>query len=131
MGYRTLYHPGIVVEHADWAVDLRSYCERQRSYSVSDVSLWAKYGEDSPRAPLVHANGPVDLSRDRARGSALKLLKNLLALPGPRKFAVFLAQRVERLAPDSWVSHRAYRLAISLYIFAGVREGFDRLRIRK
>jgi GT2 family glycosyltransferase len=125
-GIRVLFHPGIVAVHNDWAVSLDRFCERQRLYSVSDVLLWRKYGEDCLRARLVRESAPVDWGGDPARLILKKGLKRVLAT-GPARGAVRLAcQVLERLGPDGRWSHRAYEAAIAIAIFRGVREGFRR-----
>ena len=125
-GVRILYDPCNVAVHNDWAVSLDQFCERQRLYSISDVLLWRKYGEQSPRARLVHENTPMRWTGDPPRLILKKILKRLLAT-GPGRAAVRLACAVaERVGPDTWWNRRAYELAVGIAIFQGVREGLVR-----
>jgi GT2 family glycosyltransferase len=125
-GIRVLYDPCNVALHNDWAVSLDQFCERQRLYSISDVLLWRKYGEQSPRARLVRENGPVRWTADPPRLFLRKMVKRLLA-SHPGRAAVRLACAVaERVAPDSWSNRRTYELAVGIAIFRGVREGLVR-----
>ncbi|MGV3722831.1 MAG: glycosyltransferase family 2 protein [Actinomycetota bacterium] len=125
-GIRMLYHPGIAVRHNDWAVNLPKFCERQWLYSVSDVLLWRKYGEDIPRAELVHQNDRIHWGQDRPKLVLKKLVKSALALPPGRAAVSALCRATELAAPDSRLNHRAYQLAAGVAIFRGVREGLRR-----
>jgi glycosyltransferase involved in cell wall biosynthesis/GT2 family glycosyltransferase len=126
VGIRILYDSKNAVIHNDWAVSLDHFCERQWLYSISDVLLWRKYGEQSPRARLVRENAPVRWTSDPLRLILKKMGKRLLATY-PGRAAVRLACAVaERVAPDSWWNRRAYQLAVGIAIFRGVREGLVR-----
>jgi hypothetical protein len=75
-----------VALHQDWAVSLPRYCERQRTYALSDVRLYRMLGARSPRAAMVAANAPI--TGDDAPGLiARKLAKRALA---------------SRRRPDAW-----------------------------
>jgi len=125
-GIRVLYDPCNVALHNDWAVGLDQFCERQRLYSISDVLLWRKYGEQSPRARLVLENSPIGWTADPPRLILKKMVKRLLAT-SPGRAAVRLAcAAAERVASDTWWNRRAYQLAIGNTIFKGVREGLIR-----
>jgi GT2 family glycosyltransferase len=125
-GIRVLYDPSNVALHNDWAVSLDQFCERQRLYSISDVLLWRKYGDQSPRARLVRENGPVRWTSDPPRLILKKMAKRLLATC-PGRAAVRLAcAAAERVVPDTWWNRRAYELAVGSAIFRGVREGLLR-----
>jgi GT2 family glycosyltransferase len=121
-GFRVLYNPQIVVVHNDWAVTLERFCERQRLYSRSDVILWRKYGDSSPRAQLVRENSFIDCRNDSARLVIRKAVKKLLATSGGRFLVNRCCRLVERVAPDSRFNRRLYNLAVSVAIFRGVRE---------
>jgi GT2 family glycosyltransferase len=128
-GVRVLYDPCNVALHNDWAVGLDQFCERQRLYSISDVLLWRKYGEQSPRARLVRENSPVQWTADPPRLILKKTAKRLLAT-APGRAAVRLAcATAERVAPDTSWNRRAYELAVGSAIFKGVREGLVRYRM--
>lgn len=125
-GIRVLYHPGITVLHNDWACSLDQFCRRQMLYSISDVLLWHKYGEDSLRAALVRKNAPVAWGRDPARLVAKKALRAALSTR-PGRWGVHAGCRLaERLAPDTRWSRRLYDAAVAVAIFRGVREGLRR-----
>jgi GT2 family glycosyltransferase len=127
-GVRVLYYPEISVVHNDWAVSLNRFCERQRLYSLSDVLLWAKWGEESPRADLVQKNGPIRWLADGPRLAAKKIAKHLLSY-GPGRLLIHgTAWVIERVAPDSRLCRAAYETSVALAIFRGVREGYRRYR---
>jgi GT2 family glycosyltransferase len=127
-GVRVLYDPYNVALHNDWAVSLDQFCERQRLYSISDVLLWRKYGEQSPRARLVRENSPVRWRRDSARLIVKKMAKQLLATKPGRAAVELACAAAEWVAPDTWWNRRAYELAVGIAIFKGVREGLLRYR---
>jgi glycosyltransferase involved in cell wall biosynthesis len=124
-GLRVVYDPLNVAVHDDWAVDLPRYCERQRLYAVTDALLWRKYGERSPRAALVRANGPA-APGDSVRARARKALKALFATAPGRRAVSACSAVAEALLPDRAASRRLYQLAVGLAIFRGVREGLRR-----
>jgi GT2 family glycosyltransferase len=125
-GISVLYEPSIVAKHNDWAISLRRFCERQMLYSISDVLLFQKYGDDSPRASLVRENSPVDWRTDPVRLIVKKTAKRLLALAPLRTGIEILCRVTEQVAPDTELNRRAYDLAVAVAIFAGVREGLSR-----
>jgi len=125
-GIRVVYNPQIVVVHNDWAVSLERFCERQRLYSVSDVLLWRKYGESSPRARLVHENTPVRWSVDPPGLIAKKILKTALSLQISSLMVRTACKVSERFVPGGKLNRRAYNLAVGQAIFSGVREGLKR-----
>ena len=127
-GVRVLYNPGIVVVHNDWAVSLVRFCERQKLYSVSDVLLWRKYGEASPRARLVRENAPVSWSEDSPRLILKKGCKLLLSCSPGRALLMFFCWLTERLVADTRLNRKAYEAAVAISIFRGVREGLRRYR---
>lgn len=125
-GIRTMFNPKSVVLHNDWAVNLDSYFRRQELYSISSVLLWRKYGEDSFQKQIVKENAPVDWKTDSSKTVVKKLAKSVLATTAGKSIVKSLSRLIERVAPDSSASRRAYRATIALAIFGGVREGFKR-----
>jgi len=125
-GVRVLYNPEIVVVHNDWAGSLDRFCERQKLYSVSDVLLWQKYGDASPRARLVLENAPINWASDPAPLILKKGIKWLLASEAGRSFLKLICLLTERLVPNSTLNRKAYEAAVAISIFRGVREGLRR-----
>lgn len=125
-GIRILYSAAIVVIHNDWAITLDRFCERQSLYSVSDVLLWRKYGDSSPRIRLVQENAPIAWGREPLKLSARKAAKRILATPVGRRAVRIACGSVEQLAPDTAWCRRAYDAAVAVAIFRGVREGLAR-----
>ncbi len=121
-GVRILYDPENVAIHQDWATTLPRYCERQRAYALSDVRLWRRHPDLSPRAGLITANAPLARG-DGLRRVARKLLRGALATVPGRAMLLGLASAAERVAPDSALTRRIYDAAVSVAIFRGVREG--------
>lgn len=127
-GIRVMYDPRIIVLHNDWAVSLDRFCERQRLYSISDALLWRKYGTASPRVQLVRENAPADFKTDSPSLIARKALKRILATSAGTALTRFACAQLERAAPDTRLSRRAYDAAVGVAIFQGVREGLRRYR---
>ncbi|MEO6393583.1 MAG: glycosyltransferase [Pyrinomonadaceae bacterium] len=125
-GVRVLYHPGLVVLHNDWAIDLDRFCERQRLYSISDVKLWRMYGDGSPRAGMIRENNGLDTDRDGLRLTVKKLMKIVMATPVFRALLRAITGLSERLFSDSGLTRRLYRTAIAVAIFRGVRDGLNK-----
>ena len=125
-GIRTMFNPHSVVLHNDWAINLDSYCRRQELYSISSVLLWRKYGEASFQKEIVKENAPVDLKTDSAKTVAKKLAKSALASTPGKACVRAVCKIIERVAPDTEISRKAYRAAVAVAIFGGVREGFKR-----
>jgi len=124
-GMRVFYDPAIVVEHDDWAVSLAKFCDRQRLYAISDVLLWRKYGQKSPRVGVIEQNRPVDRS-DRPAVVAKKLAKSVLSTAPGRTLLMAACRIFETAAPDSDVCRRLYDAAVGAAIFQGVRQGMQR-----
>jgi glycosyltransferase involved in cell wall biosynthesis len=124
-GMRVLYDPTIVVEHDDWAVSLSRFCERQRLYAISDVRLWQKYGDASPRLRVIEENRPIERA-DGPRVVAKKAAKLVLSTAPGGWLLSAACDLCETVAPDSGVSRRFYEAAVGVAIFQGVREGLRR-----
>jgi GT2 family glycosyltransferase len=130
-GIRTLYHPGIVGVHNDWAVDLPSFCRRQRLYSISDVLLWNRLLEASPRAHLVRENTGLSGSGRHPLGALKRLVKRFFGTRGGDAFVKRLVGIGERVAPDTRLCRALYKLAIAAAIYKGVQEGVARYGLRR
>jgi GT2 family glycosyltransferase len=125
-GIKIVYNPHIVVVHDDWATTLDRFCERQRLYSISDVLLWKKYGDNSPRARLVNENSPIALRTDRPGIAFKKAAKQVLGSRMGLKALRVGCALAESVVPDTALSRKAYNLAIGCAINRGVREGLKR-----
>lgn len=125
-GARLLYNPQLQVLHDDWAISLDSYCERERDYESTQVLLYRKWGEASPWARLYLESAPVRWGQDSPRLIAKKALKYALAAAPARRVVHGAAWVMERIAPNSRWSYRAYEAAIGIAIFCGVQQGVKR-----
>ena len=130
-GIRTLYHPGIVGVHNDWAVDLVSFCRRQRLYSISDVLLWNRLLDQSPRAGLVRANTNLGVGRSQAVDVVKRGAKRLLATPEGEACLRGAVRIAERVAPDTRACRALYDAAVATAIYQGVQEGVARHGLRR
>lgn len=123
-GIRLRYVPDIVGTHLDWADTLERFCERQRLYSISDVILFRKHGEASPRAALVRANAPR--SHGKGSGALGRIVRSFMSRDLPARSLARLVGVAERSIPDTLALRGLYRLAIGAAIYRGVQEGFAR-----
>ncbi len=125
-GYRTMFNPRSVVIHNDWAIDIQTFCRRQELYSIPSVLLWTKYGDTSIQLEMVRENGPISWNEDSLRRIGKKSAKGIASKILMQSVTSWICRVVERFAPDSGLSRKAYRTATALAIFRGVREGFKR-----
>jgi glycosyltransferase involved in cell wall biosynthesis len=130
-GIRTLYHPAIVGVHNDWAVDLASFCRRQQLYSVSDVLLWNRLLDQSPRAQLVRANTDLGRGGNRTAGALKRGAKRLLGTPVGDVLLRRVVAVAERVAPDTRLCRTLYNAAVAAAIYNGVQEGVARYGLRR
>jgi GT2 family glycosyltransferase len=127
-GFRTMFNPQSVVVHNDWATDLDSFCRRQEMYSISSVLLWKKYGENSFQKEIVKENSSVDPRNDSLKIIGKKIAKSVFASSPGKSLTKLACGAIEKIAPDTKLSYKAYRTAVALAMFRGVREGFRRYR---
>ena len=125
-GFRTMFTPKSIVVHNDWAIDLDTFCKRQEMYSISTVLLWQKYGENSFLIKMVKENAPISWKNDSPKLIVKKAAKNVFSLPVSYSLTKSVCNLIEKIAPDTKLSYKAYKTALGLAIFRGVREGFKR-----
>lgn len=130
LGIIVLYYPRISVIHNDWAINLDKFCERQLMYAISDVQLWLKHGDTIPRYDLICENKIIVWCKDPFFLIIRKSFKSLLSFFIIRKFIHILAWLSEFFFPDTSFTIFFYRLAISIAIFRGVRDGTSRYSVR-
>jgi len=130
-GIRTLYHPAIVGVHNDWAVDLASFCRRQQLYSVSDVLLWNRLLDRSPRAELVRANTDLGRGEGRTAGALKRGLKRSLGTAASAVCLRGVVRVAELVAPDTRLCRTLYNAAVAAAIYKGVQEGVARYGLRR
>jgi GT2 family glycosyltransferase len=114
----------IRVIHNDQHADLLSLCRREERGAVGAVCLARKHPE-LPAPPALALNGPLSAS-DRPRVVVRKLVRSVLSQP----WALWAARRLVGLAeavhpdggrPLTWL----YRSVTGLYVFRGVRRGYQ------
>lgn len=125
-GFRNVFNPHSVVIHNDWAIDLDTFCRRQETYSISTVLLWQKYGDESFQLEIVKENAPVNFKEDSAKLIAKKTFKKAFSTAAGFSLAKSITRLAEKLAPDTKLAYRAYKTAVAVAMFRGVREGFRR-----
>ena len=125
-GFRTMFNPQSVVVHNDWAIDLDTFCRRQELYSISTVLLWRKYGEESFQLEIVKENAPVNWKNDSTKLIVKKTFKKIFSSTAGYSLTKSTCRLIERIAPDTKISYKAYKTAVAIAMFRGVREGFKR-----
>jgi GT2 family glycosyltransferase len=123
-GYRMVYDRSIRLLHNDGRMDLRGFCERQRRGAVTTVVLAGKHPETAGSRAVVAENAPGPWPR-RPRAAAKRLAKALLATRAGTEIALGAIAVLGRLAPNGRLLGRLYWMMTGVYIYAGVREGFD------
>ena len=122
-GGRIVFVPEAEAIHRDHALDIRSYCRRHEWGMEAMLPFCQRHPEWPDHIERGRVNGAVRWGREPLALSALKLIKSAL---GHRPFisAFFgIAAALERVAPESLLLDRIYRLLLGLHLFRGYRQG--------
>lgn len=131
-GIRILFDPTIRILQDDWAgTTIRDYCKRQRIYSQTEPFFALKHGEKNPRREMSHKNSPPEFRKDSAKLLSSKFLKRIVGSDVGQSMVIKLCEATERIAPDSLVLWRLYRVAIAGAIYRGYNEGRKMLQDRR
>lgn len=125
-GGTIVFLPEAVGIHRDESLDVRSYCRRVEWGSRHVVAFCRKHPAWPENIAREQVNGPVRLGRESAGQSARKLVKRLLGLPLTLGLLFAAAAVVERVAPESPVLGRIYRVLLGVHIYRGYRYGDSR-----
>ncbi len=124
LGIKTLYAPGIVGVHNDWAGWIfADFCRRQRIYANTDFYFWQKYGDEHPRLQMIFESLPIVWRKDSFGLQCRKLRKNFLGKTVIQNILLNTASLLEKFPvfrPFLW---RVYRLCLAGAINKGVQEG--------
>ena len=123
-GCGLVYDTSIRLLHNDHRVQLRQFCERQRRGALTMVYLAERHPHLADEHPMLLANAPPRHGEPAAR-RAKKHLKSALSTDAGLALARGVTVALERISPGSRLLHRAYWSTCGLYIFRGVREGYD------
>ena len=115
--------------HNDNALDVRSYC-RRAEWGAEHMTLFCKRYPDWPdNVERERINGPVMWGREPLFSSLRKLLKLILTAKPVLAMLTFSVSVFERVAPNSRVIDRLYRLLLGAHILRGYRKGRRRAAI--
>ncbi|HET8677402.1 MAG TPA: glycosyltransferase [Blastocatellia bacterium] len=122
-GGQIVYLPEAIGIHNDSALDIRSYCRRSQWGMENMRAFCRRHPEWPDNIERERINGPVRPGREPLVASARKLAK-LCITARPILGSLFLAaSALERLAPNSRLLDRTYRLLLGAHILRGHRRG--------
>jgi len=123
-GLKFVYDPEIRLLHNDNRLTLKQFCLRQERGAQTAVYMASKHRGAFGDGPMIVENGPV-LPRDSPRLVVKKILKAALSRRPILTAGHAGLRLLERVAPQSRLVCRAYWGMCGLYIFKGVRKGFE------
>lgn len=125
-GGRIVYLPAAVGIHNDSALDIRSYCRRSQ-WGMENMNAFCRRHPEWPdNIERERVNGPLRPGREPVAESARKLAKLCLTARPVLESLFLMASALERLAPNSRLLDRTYRLLLGAHIFRGHRRGIKR-----
>lgn len=128
-GHRVFYDPRLTSHHNDWAgTAIRDFCRRQRLHCATAPMLDRRFGAiGHPWSKLITGNRPPSWSQDTPFAFAKKLGKQGVSLRMPLAGALALAELLEKGKAPPWALWPVYRAAIAGSMYAGYRQGLQRL----
>jgi len=87
------------------------------------IPFCKRYPERSDNITRDRTNGPVRLGKEPVGESLRKIMKTVLGARPIREIIFSVALLLERVAPDSLLLDRIYRLLLGIYILRGYRQG--------
>lgn len=122
--------PEVQAIHFDSALDIKSYCRRTEWGSDHIVPFCRRHADWPDNVERYRVNSPVRWGREPLSQSARKLIKFGVTLR-PVRAALFAAASIlERLAANSRILDRIYRLLLGAHILRGYHRGLKRGRGR-
>lgn len=122
-GGKVGFVPAADAIHADHALDVRSYCRRAEWGSRTLVPFIRRYPDLPVNRHRERINGPIRWGEESLGQTLKKLTKSTLALPPLTTVLFLVAGLVERVAGESRLLDRTYRLLLGLHLFRGHRRG--------
>jgi glycosyltransferase involved in cell wall biosynthesis len=113
--------------HRDSALELRSYCERVERGTDALVAFCRRHPAWPDNVARDRINGPVRWRDEPLWLTLRKLAKRIAGQPPIPGVAFGVVSLLERLAPDSWLLDRLYRVVLGIHIFRGYRRGLARM----
>lgn len=124
IGCAIVYDYDIRVIHNDQHRNLLSLCRREERGAIGAVCLARKHPE-LPTPSALAINGPLRRG-DRPRVVVRKLVRSVLSQPAALEAARELVRVAEAVRPNGgWPLEWLYRSVTGLYVFRGVRRGYQ------
>ncbi|MFL5906773.1 MAG: glycosyltransferase family 2 protein [Solirubrobacterales bacterium] len=122
-GGDVVYVPAASAIHNDDALGIDSYCRRAERGMEALVRFEALHPDWPDNVERARVNGPVGWGREPVSLSAKKLLKSALMWPPVSAVALRLVSVVERVAPNSRLLDKLYRMLLGARLQRGYRRG--------
>lgn len=123
---RIVFIPEANAVHRDDALDVRSYCRRAEWGMENMIPFCHRYPDWPDNIERELVNGPVRWTKDPVGRIARKLAKRCLTPKAILTPLFIVSSLLERLAPNSFLLDRAYRLLLGVHILRGYLAGLRR-----
>jgi GT2 family glycosyltransferase len=120
-GGQIVYLPEASVIHQDKALDIRGYCQRNEWGSRLMLPFYERYPDFPPNVEREKVNGLVKWGKESVGISIRKMVKTMLASKLSVAILFKTADALEKIAPDSSILDKIYRLLLGAHIFRGYR----------
>jgi glycosyltransferase involved in cell wall biosynthesis len=120
-GGQIVYLPEASVIHEDNALDIRGYCQRNEWGSRLMLPFYERYPDFPPNIEREKVNGLVKFGKEPVANSFRKIVKRLIASKISVAILFKTAAALEKIAPDSSILDKIYRLLLGAHIFRGYR----------
>lgn len=120
-----VFIPEATAIHRDDALDIRSYCARAESGARNMTEFCRRHPQWPDNIERMRINAPTRPGREPLLQTARKTIKRFAASEAPLRLMFSLARLLERVAPNSRLLDRTYRLLLGGHIFSGYRKGLE------
>ena len=128
-GGEIVFLRGVTAIHCDDALDIGGYCRRAEWGSRNMIPFCERYPDLTDNIERNRVNGPLRFGREPVSQSARKLAKRAFATKPAVEVLFAVASLLERVAPNSRMLDRVYRLLLGAHIFRGYRKGLKQSAI--
>jgi glycosyltransferase involved in cell wall biosynthesis len=122
---RIVFVPDAEAIHNDDALGVEAYSERAERYMEDLVRFGDRHPDLPETAARARVNGPTRWGREPLRLSARKAVKVAVMWAPIHPAALALVLIVEKIAPNSSLLNRLYRLHLGAHLQRGYRRGLD------
>jgi glycosyltransferase involved in cell wall biosynthesis len=126
---RIVFIPEATAIHRDDALDIRSYCRRAEWGSLQMLPFCERFPDWPDNIDRARVNGPLRPGDERFSASLRKIVKAVLGIRPFNKLLFTFTAILERVAPESAILDRAYRLLLGIHIFRGYRRGLKQVAV--